>query len=94
MSGAYSKIFSRKGHQILSIFQAYFSPAELILSNLSNKTTLERSGGMVSRKMFENVHTGMAILVLFEKISYFWPLILSASLNMMHFVCTVSIMRT
>ena len=41
---------------------------------------------MLSRKFFENLHTVMAILVVFEQFSskfclYFWPLILSASPN-------------
>ena len=51
---------------------------------------------MLPRKFFENLHTAMAILVLFKqflgKLSYFWPLTLSAS-PMMHFVRTVSSMR-
>ena len=51
---------------------------------------------MLFRKKFENLHTVMAILVLFEQFSdifclYFWPLILSTSPNLMHFVRTVSI---
>ena len=53
---------------------------------------------MLPRKNFENLRTVMAILVLFEQFSgkvcsYFWPLNLSASPNMMHFVRTVSIIR-
>ena len=53
---------------------------------------------MVPRTFFENLHTAMAILELFEQFSgkvcsYIWPLILSASPNMMHFVRTVLIMR-
>ena len=53
---------------------------------------------MLPRKIFENLHTVMVILALFEQFSgkvcsYFWPLTLSASSNMMHFVSTVSIMR-
>ena len=53
---------------------------------------------MLPRKIFENLHTVMVILALFEQFSgkvhsYFWPLPLSASLNMMHFVSAVSIMR-
>ena len=53
---------------------------------------------MLPRIIFENLHSVMAILVLFEQFSgkfcfYFWPLILSASPNMMHFVRTVSTMR-
>ena len=53
---------------------------------------------MLLRKIFENLLTAMVILALFERFSgkvcsYFWPLTLSASSNMMHFVSTVSIMR-
>ena len=53
---------------------------------------------MLPRKNFENLHAVMVILALFEQFSgkvcsYFWPLPLSASSNMMHFVSTVSIMR-
>ena len=51
---------------------------------------------MLPRRFLKNLHTVMAILLLFEQFSgkvcsYFWPLILSASPNMMHFVRTVSI---
>ena len=95
MSGAYSELFSRRGHQISSLFQAQFFQGRVILSNLSNKNDF---GGMLPRKFFENLHTVMVILALFEQFSgkvcsYFWPLTLSASSNMMHFVSTVSIMR-
>ena len=53
---------------------------------------------MLPRKIFENLHSVMVILALFEQFSgkvcsYFWPLTLSASSTMMHFVITVSIMR-
>ena len=53
---------------------------------------------MLPRKIFENLHTVMVILALFEQLSgkvcsYFWPLTLSALSNVMHFVSTVSIMR-
>ena len=53
---------------------------------------------MLPRNFFEILHTAMIILALFEQFSgkvcsYFWPLTLSASSNMMHFVRTVSIMR-
>ena len=46
---------------------------------------------MLPRKFFENLHTAMAILALFVQFSgkvcsYFWPLPLSASPNVMHFV--------
>ena len=48
---------------------------------------------MLYRKFLENLDTAMIILVLFEQFSrkiciYFWPLALSASSNMMHFVST------
>ena len=54
---------------------------------------------MLSREIFENLHTVMVILALFEQFSgtvcsCFWPLTLRASSNMMHFVNTVSIMGT
>ena len=53
---------------------------------------------MLHRKIFNNLRTVMAILVLFEQCSCkfylcFLPLTLSASPNMMLFVRTVSIMR-
>ena len=55
---------------------------------------LGRSGGMLLRKIFENVYALMAILVLFELFCLnFLTLILSASPNVMHFVRTFSIMR-
>ena len=46
---------------------------------------------MLLQKNFENLRTVMAILVLFDQFlgkvcSYFWPLSLRASPNMMHFV--------
>ena len=69
-----------------------FIPAEL-----SNKNDSRGSGDMFYRKNFENLHTVMAISMLFKQFSckfcIFWRLILSASPNIMHFVCTVSIMR-
>ena len=79
------------------VFKCFFL-AELVLSNLSNKDDFRGSEGMLPRKIFENLHTEMAVLVLFEQFSgkvslYFWPLTLSTSLNMTHFVRTVSIMR-
>ena len=46
---------------------------------------------MLPRKIFENLYTAMVILALFVQFpgkvcSHFWPLPLSASPNMMHFV--------
>ena len=63
------------------------------------KKTLEGSGNMLPRKIFENLHTVVvASLVFFEKILgkfclKFLPLILNVAPNMMHFVRTFSIMR-
>ena len=53
---------------------------------------------MLPRKIFENLHTVVAILVLFEQnlgkfCLKFLPLILSVAPNMMHFVRMFSIMR-
>ena len=53
---------------------------------------------MLPRKIFENVHALMAILMLFESFSCkmcfkFLTLILNASPNRMHFVRTFSIMH-
>ena len=47
--------------------------------------------GMLPRKIFENLHTAMAILALFVQFPgkvflYFWPLPWSASPNMRHFL--------
>ena len=51
------------------------------------------SGGMLTRKVFKNLDTVMAILALFEQnygkfCSIFLPLTLSPSPNMIHFVRT------
>ena len=99
MSGAYSEKFSGRGHQFSSISQEQIFSAKLILSNLSTKNdSIGESGGMLPRKIFENLHTVMAILALFKQLfsgkslSHFRLLTLSAS-SMMHFVRTVSIMR-
>ena len=56
------------------------------------------SGGMLPRKNFENLHTVVVILALFEQLLVkfclnFLLLNLSVSPNMMHFVHTFSIMR-
>ena len=90
--------FSGRGHQISHFFKRSFFTAANFKRLKWQKTTVGGSGGMLPRKMFENLHTVIAILVLFEQFSgkvcsYFSSLTLSASPNMMHFVCTVSIMR-
>ena len=53
---------------------------------------------MLPGKIFENLYAVMATLTLFGQFSgkvcsYFWPLSLSASPNMMYFIGTVLIMR-
>ena len=53
---------------------------------------------MLPRKVFENLHTVVAILLLFEEILSkfclnFLPLILNVAPNTMHFVRRFSIMR-
>ena len=53
---------------------------------------------MLSRKIFSNLHAVEVILVLFEQFLRkfclkFWPLNLSVSPNITHFVRTFSIMR-
>ena len=53
---------------------------------------------MLPRKFFKNLHTAVAILVLFEQFLRkfclnFLPLNLSVSLNITHFVGIFSIMR-
>ena len=59
MPGAYSEFFSGRGHQISSLFQAQIFPGRVILNNLSNKNDFRGSGGMLPRKIFENLHTVM-----------------------------------
>ena len=44
---AFSEIFSGRRHQNSSLFSSVFFPAELILSNVSAKATLGRSGSML-----------------------------------------------
>ena len=67
MSGAYSEYFQGGGTNFRHFFKRSFFLAELILSNLSNKNNFREFGGMLPRKRFENLHTVMATLVLFEQ---------------------------
>ena len=97
MSAAYrySEIFSGREHQI--IFKRTFSD-KISLRHIENKNGFRGSGVMLPRKIFENSRTVVAILVLFEPfVGKFClnllPLNLSVSPNVMHFVCTFSIMR-
>ena len=66
MLGAYSQFFSGRGHQFSSLFKRIFS-INLILSNLSNKNDCREVRGHAPPENFENLHTVMAILVLFEQ---------------------------
>ena len=60
--------FLREGAPIFVTFSRVvcFS-ADLILSNLSTRNDTEGSGGMLPWNNFENLHTVMAILELFEQ---------------------------
>ena len=60
------RIFFREGAPISVIFSSNFS-AELFLRNVSSKNDSRGSGGMLPLKIFENLHTEIAILVLFEQ---------------------------
>ena len=57
-----TRIIFTKGKPNFDIFlQSYFE------ANRGTKTALGGSGGMLSRKISENLHIAMAILVLFEQ---------------------------
>ena len=66
MSGVYSEVFLGRRHQFSSLFKRNFFD-RLNFKQLSNKNDFRRSGGMFPRKIFENLHTAIAILVLFEQ---------------------------
>ena len=67
VSGRIQKFFEgRRGLQFSSHFSREYFPAELFLSNLSAKNYSRGSGGMLPRKIFENLHSAMTILVRFE----------------------------
>ena len=48
-------------------FSSVVFSTDLIVSSLNNKSDSRGSGGMLPRKLFENLRTAMAILVLFEQ---------------------------
>ena len=96
--GRIQNFFQGEDTKFRHFFKRNFFPVELFQATYVTKTTLGGSGGMLPRNIFENLHTVMVILALFEQFSgkvcsYFWPLTWSASSNMTHFVSTVSIMR-
>ena len=66
MSAVYLKLFSVRGHQIFTYFQAYFF-GRITLKYIENKKGCEGSGGMLLQKIFENLRTVVAILVLFKQ---------------------------
>ena len=61
--------FFQKVAPIFVTFSRVVFLANLNLSNLSTKNDSRGSGGMIPRKIFENLHrsTEMAILLLFEQ---------------------------
>ena len=62
------KNFFREGTPILVTFSSViFFSAVLILSNLSTKNDSKGVRGHAPQSNFENLHTAMAILVLFEQ---------------------------
>ena len=64
--GRIQKFFEGETSIFVSLFKRIF-PEELFLSNLSAKNDSRGSRGMLLRKIFENLHTAMAILVHFEQ---------------------------
>ena len=91
------RIFFREGAPIFVTFSSVVFSTDLILSNLSNKNVSRGCGSMLTRKIFENLHTAMAIFVLFEqflrKVCHIFGLPTLNASPMMHFVRTVSIMH-
>ena len=99
MSATYLRIFFRKEALKFAVFSSVVFQAELLRSTLRIKRKCSRGvRGMLPREIFENLHTVVAILALFEQfLGKFClnclPLNLSVSPNMMHFVRTFSTMR-
>ena len=61
--------FFKEGAPILRhFFKRSFFPAELILSNLGTKNDSRGVRGNAPPKNFKNLHTVMAILLLFEQL--------------------------
>ena len=92
------EFFSGKGHSNLLYFQAcFFFSGRIILEHIGNKKGSRGIRGMLSRKVFENLHASVAMLELFGQFLgkfclNFLPLNLSVSAEMMHFVYIFSIM--
>ena len=62
------RIFFREGAPIFVTFSSVVFSADLILSNLRTKNDFRGIRGHAYQKIFENLHTAMAILVLFSTI--------------------------
>ena len=98
MSKGVFRIFLRGWHQTLTFLSVvFFGIVNLKLIEEQNNGSRE-SEGMLLQKMFENLDTVMAILVLYQQflrqiLFQFLPLTPNPSLNMTHFVCTFSILH-
>ena len=93
-----AKIFMWGWGIISTLFQTYFFGRTDLKLIKKQEKLVGGPGGMLPRKMFENLHAVMAILVHFKYFSSklcfnFLTLIPSASPNRLHFVRTVLIMR-
>ena len=62
--GIYSELSSTK---FLTFFKRIFSGKVKFEANRETKMILGGSGGMLPRKIFQNLHTVMGILALFEQ---------------------------
>ena len=87
------EFFSVRVHQIFK----YIFSGRIILKHIENKKDCRGSGGVLPLKIFNNLYTVVAILVLFEQFLCkfclnFLPLNVNVSPNIMHFVRTFSIM--
>ena len=96
-SYAFKKFF-QGGALKFAIFSSVFFSSTIILKYIKNEKRSRGVRGHAPRKFFENLHTVVAILALFEQFLgkfclNFLPLNLSVSPNIMHFVHTFSIMR-
>ena len=72
MFASYSRNFFQKEKPKFAIFPGAFFLGRIILKYIKNKKALEGSGGMLPRKIIENLHAIVAILALFEQ--FFWQI--------------------
>ena len=71
--GVFRKFFKEEVSKFVTFSSIVFFPAELSTSNLSNKNDSRGVQGHAPLEIFENLHTVMAILVLFEQFSGKFP---------------------